>query len=124
MSVVAVIDDDDDLRELMVMKLRALGLEVSEEANGLDGLRLVQVLKPDLVVVDWMMPGLTGIEVCRDIRNDPDTADIPVLMVSSRNQQSDAVVSRAAGATRFLLKPFRLSEFAEAANDLISGPKA
>lgn len=123
MSTVAVVDDDDDVRGLMVVKLRVAGYVVAEESNGTDGLRLVEELVPDLVVLDWMMPGLSGIEVCRAIRENPALAGTPVLIVSSRAGASDADVCWSAGASAFLRKPFAMAELVEAAAGLVAPPR-
>lgn len=111
MSVVAIIDDDDDIRDLMVMKLRAAGHDVHQSGDGVAGLELIRGCRPDLVVLDWMMPGKSGIEVCRDIRSDAELSTTPVLMVTSRSSATDREACLGVGATSVLTKPFVLRDF-------------
>lgn len=120
MPVVVVVDDDPDLRLLMAMRLKACGLEVHQSGDGVAGLELIQGCRPDLVVLDWMMPGKTGIEVCRAIRADTALSTIPVLMVTARATQSDREVSLAAGATEVLTKPFELRAFLDQVRGLLA----
>lgn len=119
MKTVAVIDDDDDLRMLMVMRLRAAGYEVRQSGDGVAGLELIRACRPDLVIVDWMMPGKTGIEVCRDLQVDPDLAATPILIVTARASARDRELGIAAGATSLMTKPFSLAAFVEVIDDLL-----
>lgn len=119
MTQVAVIDDDDDLRELMVMGLRNAGYQVSQAADGFAGLDLIRQHQVDLVVVDWMMPRMDGIEVCRTIRAEGDLASVPVLMVTARATPADRSVALAAGADEVLAKPFGMAALAGAAHRLL-----
>ena len=106
MTKVLVVDDDADIRGLIEMKLTGAGYEVVLEADGEAGLAAALQEKPDLVVLDWMMPGLTGIEVCRAIRDDPRTARTAVLLLTARAQETDIERGFAAGADDYLVKPF------------------
>ncbi|MCX6396864.1 MAG: response regulator [Propionibacteriales bacterium] len=126
MAVVAVVDDDHDLRELMAIRLRASGLQVHQSADGIAGLELIRGCNPDLVVLDWMMPGKTGIEVCRDLRSDEELASVPVLLVTARSESADREVGLAAGANVVLTKPFELRAFIDTVVRLLeeSGSRA
>ncbi len=114
MSVLAVVDDDDDIRKLMVLRLSAAGYDVLEASDGAAGLELVRRCQPDLLVLDWMMPGMSGIEVCREVRADSTLAHTPILMVTSRATDADRLVGLAAGATSILTKPFATSALLDA----------
>lgn len=119
MKTIAVVDDDEDLRSLMALRLRAAGYEVRQSGDGIAGLELIRAWLPDLVVVDWMMPGLTGIEVSREMRRDAELATIPILLVTSRTSASDLTLSLAAGVTSMLLKPFTLAAFLDVVRGLL-----
>lgn len=122
MAVVVVVDDDQDLRTLMVMRLKASGLEVHQSGDGVAGLELIQGCRPDLVVLDWMMPGKTGIDVVREMRSDEVLSAIPVLMVTARTTPTDHEVGLAAGATEVLTKPFGLRSFLDRVQSLLDPP--
>ena len=106
MTTVLVVEDDMDIRELVEMRLVSAGYDVLAEADGDAGLATALQELPDLVVLDWMMPGLTGIQVCRAMREDPRTARTPVLLLTARAQEDDVVRGLAAGADDYLVKPF------------------
>jgi DNA-binding response OmpR family regulator len=119
MSVVAVVDDDADMRAMMVATLQTWGYDVCEASDGAAALDVIRMCAPDLVVLDWMMPGKSGIDVCRDIRADAALASVPVLMVTSRSTRADRDASLAAGATSILTKPFTLRDFLVAVQGLL-----
>ena len=121
MALVAVVDDDDDLRTLMTLRLTASGHEVISASDGQQGLDVIRRRRPDLVVLDWMMPRKTGIEVCRELRNAAEFATVPILVVTSRVSREDLSVAEAAGASGYLTKPFKLVDFLDAVGRLI-GP--
>jgi DNA-binding response OmpR family regulator len=112
MTSVVVVDDDPDIRELVAMKLSNAGYTVAVEADGESGLATARSVEPDLVVLDWMMPGLTGIEVCRALRDDPRTAATAVMLLTARAQEHDIETGFAAGADDYLVKPFSVRELA------------
>lgn len=123
MPVVVVVDDDQDLRTLMAIRLKASGMEVHQSGDGVAGLELIQGCRPDLVVLDWMMPGKTGIDVCRAMRADETLAATPVLMVTARTTPADHELSLAAGATEVLTKPFELRTFLDRVKQLLDPPE-
>ena len=104
---VLVVEDDVDIQELVVSLLSRAGYEVLAEGNGVDGLAATLTQQPDLVILDWMMPGLSGVEVCRAIRADPRVKDIAVLMLTSKAQEADIDQAFTAGADDYMVKPFR-----------------
>lgn len=101
-----VAEDDPVVRELIEWKLGAAGHEVVLEADGQAGLAAVQRERPDVVILDWMMPNMTGLEACEAIRADAEIAATPVLLLTARAQEADVEKGFAAGATDYLLKPF------------------
>ncbi len=105
---VLVVDDDPGVRESLRRSLAFNGYEVDLAADGQRGLAAIAMGKPDVVVLDVMMPGLDGLEVCRRLRAAGD--DIPVLMLTAREAISDRVAGLDAGADDYLVKPFALEE--------------
>lgn len=103
---IVVVEDDPVVRELIEWKLAAAGHDVTLEADGEAGLAAVRKTQPDVVIVDWMMPKLTGLEVCEAIRADAALAATPVLLLTARAQESDVERGFAAGVTDYLFKPF------------------
>ena len=112
MPHVLVVDDDPVVADLVAFRLRRMGLEVTVETDGESGLAAVHRLRPDLVVLDWLMPRMDGLEVCRALRAaaDPALARTPVLMLTAKSQEPDLERGFAAGATDFIAKPFSTRE--------------
>lgn len=120
MATIVVVDDDTDIRELVTMKLCNVGHVVFAEADGEAGLEAALQQQPDLVLLDWMMPRLTGIEVCRRMRADPRTARIPILLLTARAQEADIEQGFAAGADGYIVKPFSVRELATHVEGLLA----
>ena len=112
MPHVLVVDDDPVVADLVAFRLQRLGLQVTVETDGETGLAAARRLRPDLVVLDWLMPRMDGLEVCRALRADADTAlaRTPVLMLTAKSQEPDLERGFAAGATDFVAKPFSTRE--------------
>jgi DNA-binding response OmpR family regulator len=107
MSTIVVVDDDSDIRGLLEFKLNAAGHQVTSEADGEAGLAAVLDVQPELVVLDWMMPRMTGVEVCLAIRQaNPEIADVPVLFLTAKAQEADVKRGFAAGGNDYMVKPF------------------
>jgi DNA-binding response OmpR family regulator len=103
MALVLVVDDDVTVREVVVSYLRAGGHTVLEAADGADALRSIRSDPPDLVVLDLMMPGIDGLEVCRRLRT---TSDVPIIMLTALGAEVDRVVGLESGADDYVTKPF------------------
>lgn len=106
MSTILLAEDDPDIRRLIADKLQATGFAVLEAGDGLAALAAARRAVPDLVLLDMRMPLLNGLDVCRELRTDPHTADIPIIMVTAHSQSPDIEQAYAAGATDYLVKPF------------------
>lgn len=104
---VLVVEDDLDIQDLVVALLSRAGYDVVVRDNGDAGLAAAMSHLPDLVILDWMMPGLSGVEVCRAIRADPRTKGVAVLMLTSKAQEGDIDQAFTAGADDYMVKPFR-----------------
>ena len=107
---VLVADDDEDILELVAFRLERAGYEVLTAADGAEALAVAQEHLPDLVVLDVMMPALSGIEVTRRLRGDEATRDIPVILLTARVQEADVSRGFDAGADDYLRKPFSPQE--------------
>jgi len=109
---ILVIDDDDLLTELVSFTLEAHGHEVETAADGETGLDRAMREPVDLVVLDGILPGLDGLEVLRQLRGEPRTAGLPVIMLSARKDERDVVGGLSLGAEDYLVKPFIPEELA------------
>lgn len=109
---ILVVDDDPDIRELVTFKLEQLGHAVTTEKDGEAGLAAALSNVPDLILLDVMMPKLTGIEVCQKLRDTTDTASLPILLITAKAQEADVERGFAAGADDYIVKPFSPRELA------------
>ena len=110
MAHVLVVEDEPDIRKLVVLHLERDGFECRVAGTGADALREVAARPPDLVVLDVMLPGLDGFEVCRRIRADADSAAVPVIMLTAKADEVDRIVGLELGADDYLVKPFSPKE--------------
>lgn len=106
MARILVADDDQDLNDLVSMKLEASGHEVLSAVDGEAALALATSERPDLIVLDWMLPRRNGLEVCRDVRSNPELSGTRILMLTARAQEVDVERAFAAGAEEYITKPF------------------
>ena len=120
MSNIVVVDDDADILGLLEYKLTAAGHQVTAEADGEAGLAAIMDVRPDVVVLDWMMPRMSGIEVCLELRKDPSMADIPVLFLTAKAQESDVQRGFAAGGNDYVIKPFSPRELSSRIDALLA----
>ena len=103
---VLAIEDDKDILERIAYNLERDGYEVIGVSSGEDGLAVAGSKRPDLVLLDLMLPGIDGLEVCRRLKADPDTAHLPVIIVSAKGEESDIVAGLELGADDYVTKPF------------------
>ena len=121
MQRILVADDDPGVRQLLSTVLELLGgYQVVEAVNGSQALLLAQVEQPVLVILDRRMPGLTGDEVCSELRRHPATSALPVVMISTDSGDDVQGYAFLAGANAFLQKPFHPSQLLETVNQLLS----
>jgi len=107
---ILVVEDETDLLDAVSFALKKDGLKPIPAENGEDALRLVEESRPDLVLLDLMLPGLDGIEVCRRLRSNDKTARIPIIMVTAKAEETDAIIGLGVGADDYIRKPFGLKE--------------
>lgn len=106
MRKLLIADDDPTLRNLVRTTLESDEYEILEAGTGNEALAVARAERPQLVLLDVQMPGLTGFAVCRELKADPETRDTIVVMLTSRSQEADLAEGRAAGADEYLTKPF------------------
>ena len=107
---ILVVEDEPSQREVMVYNLEAEGYRVTCADNGDDAMLVIAEDMPDVIVLDWMMPHLSGIEVCRQIKSNLDTRAIPVIMLSAKSEEADRVRGLETGADDYVVKPYSVSE--------------
>ena len=103
---ILVVDDEEDILELVEYNLRKAGFEVTTLASGTQVIATARECMPDLIVLDLMLPGLDGHELCVLLKNDPKTRGIPIVMLTAKSQDSDVVVGLDQGADDYVTKPF------------------
>lgn len=103
---ILVIEDDKDINDLIVFQLKKDGYDVSALFDGNEAVQYALKIKPDLIVLDIMLPGVDGLDICRFIKSDDALKHIPVLMLSAKSEESDQVVGLQLGADDYMVKPF------------------
>jgi len=106
-KLILIVDDESIVRETVAINLRREGLEVVFAADGLEAIETARTTKPDVVVLDIMLPGIDGFQVCRTIREE---STVPIILLSARGEEIDRVVGLELGADDFLVKPFAMRE--------------
>jgi DNA-binding response OmpR family regulator len=121
MAKIVVADDDVDVRMLVALKLRHSGYDVVDVGDGAAAVEACRKERPDLVVLDLMMPVMSGLEACRMIKSEPGLADVPVLMLTARAQNTDVDAGLAVGADAYVTKPFSPKELAARVAAMLGG---
>jgi len=103
---ILVVEDDPHQVEIISLSLKAAGFAIGTAANGTDALVKTRSISPDLIILDLMLPGLNGFDVCESLRRDPATASIPIIMLTGMCSQFGRFAGLESGANDFLLKPF------------------
>jgi DNA-binding response OmpR family regulator len=117
---VLVVDDEDDVVNLVSFNLRAAGMEVLVARNGVEAVEVTRVARPDLVILDLMMPELDGISVCELIRKQPESAETPVIMLTAWATDRARLVGLQAGASDYITKPFSPRELVRRVQSLLA----
>lgn len=107
---VLIVEDEPAQREVLVYNIEAEGFRVSQAEDGEQGLLLVEEDAPDVIVLDWMLPSVSGIEVCRQLKMRSDTRAIPIIMLSARSEEVDRVRGLETGADDYVVKPYAVAE--------------
>jgi DNA-binding response OmpR family regulator len=116
---VLVAEDERDIRELIGFTLRFAGLDVTLTRNGAEAVEQASQMKPDLIMLDVRMPKMTGYEACRALKSNPDTSDIPVVILSAKGQDGEIQEGIDAGADHYIVKPFAPEELTNRVKDIL-----
>ena len=106
MTKILIAEDAEDIRELLVFKLKAAGYDVYGVGDGESAVALTKSIRPDLVVLDWMMPRMNGLDVCIALRNDPNFHSLPIMLLTAKGQEIDVERGFSAGVDDYVVKPF------------------
>src|SRR4051794_31117545 len=123
MPKVLIADDQANMRQLVRLTLESDHFEIIEAPDGEAALALARAEHPDLLFLDWTMPGLPGVDVCRALRDDPATADMRIVMLPARSQPADRAHAEAMGADDYITKPFSPIQLLEKVRDVL-GPES
>ena len=107
---VLVVEDEPAQREVLSYNFEAEGFRVTQASNGEEALMLIEEAAPDVIVLDWMLPNVSGIEVCRRLKMRPETRGVPIIMLSARSEEVDRVRGLETGADDYIIKPYSLVE--------------
>jgi len=122
-SLIYIVEDDKDIAELVEFNLSNEGFMVEIISDGYEAYEKIIESPPDLVLLDLMLPGLSGIEICKYIRNSKSLKELPVIMVTARSQETDTVIGLKTGADDYLTKPFGIKELIARINALLRRTK-
>lgn len=107
---VLIVEDEPPLVELLSYNLEKAGFQIHIARDGEEALLAVEERKPDIILLDWMLPYVSGIEICRRIRRNPETRDVPIIILTARGEEDDRIRGLEAGADDYVVKPFSPSE--------------
>lgn len=101
-----LVEDEEDIAALIKLQAEIAGYKLHVEVDGLNGFRAIEREKPDLVILDLMLPGQSGLDVCRKLKNDPELKNIPIIMLSAKSEELDVILGLELGADDYVTKPF------------------
>jgi two-component system phosphate regulon response regulator PhoB len=116
---VLVVEDDEAILSLLSYSLDKAGFIVTLTSDGEEAICLVDEQRPDVILLDWMLPGLTGVQICQRLRGNPDTENIPIIMISARGEEGDRIEGLDRGADDYLVKPFSPRELISRINAVL-----
>ncbi len=119
---ILIVDDEVDLVETLKFRLECKGFEVVEAFDGQEGLRLAQTVRPDLLILDVMLPKLDGYHICRVLKGDARHKNLPIIMLTARSQETDKKAGLDQGADAYIPKPFEPKYLMEKIEELLSRP--
>lgn len=119
MPRILVAEDERDIRELIGFTLRYAGFEVELATNGEEAVEKAPQMQPDLIMLDVRMPRMTGYEACRILKEDPATAEIPIVFLSAKGQEVEIEQGLASGALEYIVKPFAPDDLASQVRDIL-----
>lgn len=124
MSKVIVIDDEPFILMMIEDKLKKAKIDVITLRESINALEIIKKEMPDLIILDWMMPELSGIELCKALKEDADLQNIPIFMLTAKGQNSDEQLGLQCGVTRYITKPFSPKSLLEMVQETIGKDKS
>jgi two-component system, OmpR family, alkaline phosphatase synthesis response regulator PhoP len=121
---ILIVDDEKDIVDLVAYNLEKEGYETLKALDGEKALQLVRTKTPDLVLLDLMLPGIQGLEICKRIRKDPETASIPIIMLTAKGDEIDKIIGLEVGADDYVTKPFSVKELLARIKSVLRRSKA
>ena len=121
MALILIVDDSPTEVHVIRKALEKHGYQTAAAADGAEGIRLAKSMKPDLIFMDVVMPGVNGFQATRTLANDPETRRIPVIMVTSKSQETDRIWGMRQGAVDYLVKPVSAEQLVEKAQAALAG---
>ncbi len=119
---ILIIEDEPSLVEILSYNLINEGYDVASSGDGNDGLRLAKSVIPDLIILDLMLPGTDGLEVCRQLRSDPSTENISIIMLTAKSEEVDEIVGFNMGADDYVTKPFKIKPLIQRIKAILRRP--
>jgi two-component system phosphate regulon response regulator PhoB len=116
---VLIVEDEEPIKVLLTYNFEAEGYRVRATSSGEEVVRMIADERPNLIILDWMLPGISGIELCRLLRAKPETRDIPIVMLTARGEESERVRGLATGADDYVVKPFSVPELLARAKSIL-----
>ncbi len=120
MTLILVVEDTASERQLIASYLKEGGYEVEEAVNGAEAMTKIGTRKPDLIITDLVMPGMSGLELCRGVKKNPETQNIPIVACTSKDKDLDKMWGMKQGIDLYLTKPFTKDEIVKAIKNLVS----
>ena len=110
MSKILIVDDEQDIVELISYNLEKEGFSTIKAYDGVSVFNVITTKKPDLLILDLMLPGMNGLDICKKIRANPATADLPIIMLTAKGDELDKIIGLEIGADDYITKPFSVKE--------------
>jgi two-component system, OmpR family, alkaline phosphatase synthesis response regulator PhoP len=110
MSKILIVDDEHDIVELLSYNLEKEGFSTIKAYDGISVFNMIATRKPDLMILDLMLPGMNGLDICKKIRANPATADLPIIMLTAKGDEVDKIIGLEIGADDYMIKPFSVKE--------------
>jgi len=119
MRKVVVVDDEPFILMMIEDKLKKAKIEVVTLRSSVNAIEVIREEKPGLIILDWMMPEISGIELCKTLKEDPEMADIPIFMLTAKGQDSDEQLGLRSGVARYITKPFSPKVLLEMVQEIV-----
>lgn len=113
MSKIMIIDDEPFILVMIEERLKRAGFKVITHKQSVNALEKIRAERPDLIILDWMMPEISGLEVCKSLKADPELCSIPVIMLTAKSQEDDEKLGMNCGVDRYITKPFSPKQLVE-----------